>query len=240
MYKLTALVKYQIHYYINSAKYLPPLVLFVLFVGINYQMGPFGIWSNLYITAMALFVFSSWVAMTFAHCEDKTQQHITAGHLQQEAMYYLSKTLSVLLLLVPFYLMLLLIPTVTGTFIRPILASEMAVYLLVYFLTSLLGASLGMIFNDSLMTKEFAQLALLLVVCVAVVPFNIVYSHIPWVVTLYYLVPSINFLANRLDDLGDEAFLLDWHFLLFVLYMVGYSLVLTGVFVFAMPRGRRK
>ena len=192
------------------------------------------------MTAMALFAFSSWVAMTFIHCEDKTQQHITAGHLQNEAMYYLSKTLSVLLLLVPFYFLLLLIPIVTDGFIRPILASEIAVYLLVYFLTSLLGVSLGMVFNDTLMPKEIASLALLLVVTVAVVPFNIVYSHIPWVVNLYLLVPSINFLANRLHDIGDGAFLFDGHFFLFMLYMLGYSLVLTGAFVFAMPRRRKK
>jgi len=224
----------------KSVKYLPPVICFAAFLAINYQASPIGIWSNLHITAIAIFIFSSWVGMSFINSEDKTQQYITRLHVKNETAYHLSKIVSIVIFLVPFYVGTILMPVLYGSFVRRIHFGEILIYIAVHFLVSLLGVSVGIFFNLDLFSTEMAVLAYLLAMIVILVPFNIILSDNFVVVYAYYLLPPINFLAERLHYLGDEVFLVDANFLVFVVYALGYASVMIVLYNAVMQRRNKE
>lgn len=232
-----ALIKYNIHYYINSSKYLPPLVLYAVFFAINYQMSPIGIWSNLHITAIAMFIISNWVAVSFINNENKTQQIITRLHVKNDMHYHLCKIVSIVLFLFPLYIMLILYPMLIGAYARSLQFTEFLVFIIVHTIISLLGAGIGVIFNEHFMQRNDAAIMLhLMVVLVITVPFGTIYYDNPLIVLAHSLLPPINFLAERLHYLQDGYFIFDMHFLVFCLYGLGYAVGIMGVYLFLINR----
>ena len=235
-----SLIKYNISYYIKCAKYLPPLICFAAFLAINYSSAPVGIWSNLHITVVATFVLSSWISVSFINCEDKTQQHITMLHVKNEIIYHLSKIASIIIFLIPFYLITIFMPIVGGWFARDILLSEVFVHIAVHFLVSLLGISIGIFFNSDLFVTEVAVLLHLLVISVVVVPFNVIFEDNLFIVYAYYLVPPVNFLAERWHNLGEGFFYIDYRFLIFVGLSLGYALILITLYTAIIRRKNKR
>jgi len=234
------LIKYNISYYIKSAKYLLPVLLFIAFLGVNYQASPIGVWSNLHITTIAIFIFANWVAVSFVNSEDKNQRHITILHVKNETLYHLSKILSLVVFLFPFYALTVLLPTILGTFSRSIRFSEILIYLVVHFLISFLGIAVGVFFNSNLFSEEMAMLMHIIVATVLVVPFNVIYDNNPFITFVYYLLPPINFLADRLHNIGDGTFYIDLNFIFFVANAVVYVLLLVILYNAVMQRFNKR
>jgi len=236
---VVSLIKYNISYYVKSAKYLPPLICYAAFLAINYSSAPIGIWSNLHITAVAIFVLSSWIGVSFINCEDKTQQYITMLHVKNETIYHSSKIAAIIIFLIPFYLITIAMPIIGGWFARDILLSEVVVNIAVHFLVSLLGVSIGIFFNTDIFAAEPAMMMHLLVISVVVVPLNVIFEDNLLVVYAYYLVPPVNFLAERWHRLGEGLFYIDYRFLIFVGLSLGYALILITLYT-AVIRRRNK
>jgi len=235
-----SLVKYNISYYIKSAKYLAPVLLYIAFLAINYQASPIGIWSNLHITIIAIFIFANFVAVSFINSEDKTQRYIAMLHVKNETVYHLSKILSLVVFLLPFYVVTVLLPIILGSFSRSIRISEIIIYLAVYFLIGFLGIVVGVFFNSDLFSTEMAVLAHIVITTIFVVPFNVIYENNVFIVFAYYLLPPVNFLAERLHRIGDGTFYIDLNFGLFVANAVIYVLVLTVLYNAAMRRFNKR
>ena len=238
------LIKYNVEYYIKSVKYLPPLIFFIAFLAIKFQASPIGIWSNLHITSIAIFILSTWIGVSFVNSEDKTQQYITRLHTKNETVYHFSKIVSIVLFLIPFYVITLLVPVVFGSFARDLLLSEIFVYFAVYFLIGLTGASIGIFFNSDILSGETAILLHLLVTTVVVVPFDTIFADNLFVVYAHYLLPPTNFLAERLhnlnDGMNDGVFTIDRNFLLFAAWSLGYAVILTALYNFIIQRRNKK
>ncbi|MCL2385958.1 MAG: hypothetical protein FWC89_00260 [Defluviitaleaceae bacterium] len=233
---MQALVKYNISYYLNSAKYLPPVICFAVFLGVNYSSAPIGIWSNLYITAVALFIFANWVSASFVNCEHKTQQFITRLHVNNDTRYHLSKIISLVMFLIPFQVITILIPIVTGMFIRGILFREVVIYVIMHLLFSLMGLAIGIFFNADLFSKELATFAHLFIIMVIVIPFNVIFADNALISFAYRLLPPINLLAERLHYIDNGAFPVDVLFLIFVVNAAVYAFGLIVLYVFIMRR----
>ncbi|MCL2215715.1 MAG: hypothetical protein FWB91_01715 [Defluviitaleaceae bacterium] len=234
------LIKYNLGYYLRTPKYLPPLLLFAAFFAINYQVSPVGIWSNLHIVSIAVFILANWIGASLIDSEDVTQQFITRLHVQNERLFHGAKIASALIFAAPLYILIALYPMVAGLFPRSLLFGEILVYFIVLFLMSLLGVSIGIFFNSYFLNKEMKVLAHLIVVLITAIPLNVVFEDNLLVVYLYYLLPPVNFLADRLYGLNDGVFLLDFNFWVFVAYALGYSLALIGIYIFAIQRKNKK
>jgi len=236
MSKAGNLIKYNIDYYIRSAKYLPPVIAYVIFLALNYQVAPIGIWSNLHITLLAIFILSGWIGANFINSEDKTQQSITKLHIDNDYVYHLTKIVSILAFLIPFYAITLLVPIVSGSFTRGILFGEILVYIAVYILIGLLGIMVGALFNSNIFKDEIAILVHLAVLALIVIPFGAIYAENRIVVVAHRLLPPVNFLAQRLQYLDCGAFAIDGHFWLFALNSIAYIAVLVALYVYLMRK----
>jgi len=236
MSRAGVLIKYNIEYYIRSAKYLPPVIVYLVFLAINYQVAPIGIWSNLHITLLGIFILSSWIGVNFANSEDKTQQTITKLHINNDYVYHLSKIISILTFLIPFYAITLLIPIVSGSFTRGLLFSEALIYIAVYVLVGLLGIMVGVLFNSNIFKEEVAVLLHLSVLAATAIPFGAIYADNQFVVIAHRLLPPVNFLAQRLQYLDSGTFAVDGNFWLFILNSAAYTAMLIALYVFLMRR----
>ena len=132
------------------------------------------------------------------------------------------------------------LPFAFASFARDILFSEIVIYLVVYFLIGLMGVAIGIFFNLHILSTEMATLAHILVLSVIIVPLNVIFSNIPIVVYAYYLLPPVNFLAHRLSNLGDGAFAIDANFLIFVVWSLGYALVLMALYSITIQRKNKR
>jgi len=187
-----------------------------------------------------MFIFASWIAASLVNSEDKTQQHITKFHVKNEKMYHLSKIVSIIVFLIPFYIFTLIIPLILGSFTRSLLISEVFVYIIVYFLIGLLGTSIGIFFNSFIFSDEMAILAHLVIMSIIVIPFDVVFEDNLLIVYASYLLPPVNFMADRLHNLSEGIFLMDLNFLIFVVWVLGYSLLLITLYSFVIQRNSKK
>jgi len=231
------LIKYHIDYYIRSAKYLPPLLVFAIFLGINYQTAPIGVWSNLHITSVGIFIFASWIGVTFVNCEHKTQQFLSILHTGTEDKYHLSKVAGVVVLLLPFYVITLVIPLVGGLFTRSLTLTDIVVCIIVYLLAGLMGAAVGVLFNSNIFAGEFGILAHMTAVGVSALPFNAMFEDNFIIGVLYNFVPPVNFLAQKFHALEDGVFVFDLAFFGFIVWALAYAAVLILLYKNLMRRG---
>ncbi|MCL2619937.1 MAG: hypothetical protein FWD97_03245 [Defluviitaleaceae bacterium] len=230
---MSALIKFNIAYYINSAKYLIPLLFFGGFLVVNFQTAPIDIWGNLHLTSIAIFVFASMVSATLIASEDKTQLYITLLHTKNETKYHLSKILSAKITLVLFYFITVVFPIIGGHFPRQLTLPEIAVYLIVYFLVGLLGVALGVIFTDRIFPREVAFLGHIIAIVIVAVPLHVVFSDIGFLTYVYYLLPPIHFLADEMHNLGEGTLVMDGNFIIFVVSSIIYSIALTIIYCVA-------
>ena len=226
-----ALIWYNIKYYVETLKFIAPLMVFVVFHAFIYSQRPIPIWSQYYLTAMAVFVFANWIGASFINSEDRTQQYITRLHVKNETTYHIAKIITILLLLMPLYALLIFYPVVFGFFVRSLLVTEVLVAVVIHFLFSLMGASVGVFFNVDFHRRETALPLLALVIVVMVIPLDVIFHGNALVRYAVLLLPPLNFLSQRLHDLDSDVFVIDSNFLIFVLYSLGYSLILIATYV---------
>ena len=237
---MLSLIKYNLNYYIKSTKYLPPVLVFVAFWAINYQTSPIGVWSNLHITSIAVFMFSSWLAVSLVNCEDRMQQNITILHTKNEPMFHISKIVAIHVALVPFYVITLGLPLVLGSFPRRLQIREIFIYFLVYILMGIMGVAVGILFNSDIIKGEIAILMHIVTVAYIGLPFNVVFSESRVIGFLYYIAPPVNFLAERWHELGDYNFALWGGFILFILWVMVYGAGLMWLYLYWIMRKNKE
>jgi hypothetical protein len=222
---------YNISYYLKTLKFIAPCLAFIVFLFVNYQTsGP--IWSNYFITAVAVFIFSNWIGTTFINSEDKTQQYITRLHIKNETSYHIYKIISIMLFILPFYALLIFYPLMIGFFTRSLAVAEILTLFIIHFLFSLMGTSMSMFFNSDLHNHKNNTLPLqALAILVAIMPLSLIFEDNAIVVYATYILPPINFLNERLHNLHNDVFAPDGNLLLFAVYSLGYSLLLIFIYI---------
>lgn len=237
---LLPLIKYNISYYAKTSKFIAPSLVFIIFLFFIYNQIPISIWSNFYITAMAIFVLTNWIGTSFLSSEDKTQGYITRLHAKNEKIYHISKIASILVIMTPFYAILIFYPIVFGFFARGILASELLVAVAMHFSFSLMGCATSLFFDKNLSKKEAALPLQLVIILICVIPLALIFEGNALVRYATYLLPPLNFLGQRLHDLDSGIFEINLSFLLFILYSLGYSLVLIVAYIFLVQKKNKR
>jgi len=230
---MISLVKYNLAYYVNSLKFIPPGLVYIAFVAINYSFAPQMFWDSLNIGVLAIFILANINSRNIVNNEDIVQQHITRKHVRNDLIFHTAKIISIQVFMLPFYLFLVFFPLLLGMYTRSIGLVEVLVSLVVYFLFSLMGSAMGLFFNEDLhMDKSFAAPLHLLLVIIVVVPFATIYQDNIFVVTATYLLPPLHFLQGSLLGIGDAAYNLSISFWIFIVYAIGYSTLLMVCYVF--------
>ena len=228
-----ALIAYNLSYYGKSLKFLAPSIIFLVFFGAIHSQRPIPIWIHLNMTATVVFPLSVWLAITLIQTEDITQQNITLLHVKNKVSYHLAKIISALVVCAPFYGLFVLFPTVFGFFPRRLGIVEILAALVMHFLSSLLGVGVGILVSHRKITLPAQVLATIL----PIIPFGVIYGDNALVRSGAYLLPPLHFIGERLGALDSGVLEIDGHYLVFVVYSLGYAAVLIGAYLFINARG---
>jgi len=237
-----SLIRYNLEYYSKTLKAAAPILAFAVFFFINYQVAGGPIWGNYYVTAVGIFVMSNWIAVSFINSEDKTQQWITRLHVRNDAGFHVAKIVAILVFMIPFYILVVFYPMLMGMFMRSLTFAEVAITLAIHLLFSLMGTAIGILFNADLhsIKNDYVVPLHVLIILGVVMPWASIFENNIFVRYAVFLLPPVNFLAERMHTLGDGVYRLDFNFVVFMLYALGYSLLLMAVyFLLIRKRSRR-
>ena len=235
-----ALIWYNLSYYAKTLKFIAPCLVFIVWhLSIHSQI-PISIWSQYHLAAVTIFVFSNWIGTSFINSEDRTQQYITRLHVKNETTYHLAKILTILLLMMPFYAIMIFYPIMFGFFIRSLLITEVLAIIIIHFLFSLMGASMSVFFNGDFHNQKNILPLQVLVMLIVVVPFASIFEDNVLIRYAIMFLPPVNFFGDRLHELDSGVFVMDSNFLVFVLYSLGYSLGLIMVYIFMIKKKNKQ
>jgi len=157
-------------------------------------------------------------------------------HVKNETLFHISKIISILIFMMPFYMVLIAYPAMLGFFERSLLFTEILAVAIIHFLFSLMGTSVGVFFNADFHNKKTMIPLQALVVLVLVVPLDMILGDNMLARYVAYLLPPLNFFGDRLNTLSSGVFVMDGNFLLFILRSAGYSLALIAVYIFLIKK----
>lgn len=226
---MIALIRYNLDYYEKSFKYIVPLVVYVLFLAINYQITS-PVWSTYFIAAIGTFVLAAFIGSGLTTCENITQQGITRLHLRNDVKFHLAKIISSLLIMIVICVLAVLFPVVTDFFTRSLTFYEILIALVTHLLFAIMGTAIGIFF----IADSFHAYALVLLF--SLMPLTEMFDGV-WVVAVSFLLPPVYFLAEKMHYLGDDKFYPSYDLLFFFFYALAYSTVLIIIYLL---KGRRK
>ena len=235
-----SLIWYNLSYYAKTLKFIAPCLVFIIWHFSLHSQIPIPIWNQYHLAALTIFVFSNWIGTSFINSEDRTQQFITRLHTKNETVYHVSKIATILLLMMPFYAVMIFYPIIFGFFVRSLLFTEIIAVVIIHFLFSLMGASMSVFFNSDFHNQKNILPLQVLVILLVIVPFATIFEGNVLIRYAVNLLPPLNFFGDRLHALDSEIFVMDGNFWVFVLWSLGYSIVLITFYVFIIKKKNKQ
>jgi len=236
---IKSLIWYNLSYYAKTLKFIAPCLVFIVWhLSIHSQI-PIPIWNQYHLAALTIFVFSNWIGTSFINSEDRTHQYITRLHTKNETVYHVSKIVSILLLMMPFYAVMIFHPIIFGFFVRSLLFTEIIAVVIIHFLFSLMGASMCVFFNADFHNQKNMLPLQVLVMLLVIVPFATIFEDNMFIRYAVNLLPPLNFFGERLHALDSGIFVIDGNFGVFVLWSLGYSVALITIYILTIKKNKQ-
>lgn len=117
---MKSFVLYQLKNYIRSLIFIPPVALYICWIGIQYAYNSMGILSSYANSAVVLFVVMTWITMNIVRLEEEAEKHILLVHLRQKEHFLYGKWLTCLVMMLPLVLIAHFYPLITNNFVNAI------------------------------------------------------------------------------------------------------------------------
>lgn len=226
------IVNYILKYYIKKYRYVAPIILFVIFLRINYSQYPMGVWNNYSFTCLVVFIFSIWISYGFFEFEDKTQQYLAILHSKSEIRFYMSKIAANLIFLIPLDVIVVLLPVISKLFDRRITIGELVAALALHLLSSLIAISVtSIVLSGIIKDKSYCIMILFSLIVLTAAKTGII-SSMPYFSFLKWILPPVDILNSELNSLGEQSvYHIDIKFLVNILYELIYSTILLAFYL---------
>ncbi|KXY43355.1 hypothetical protein NST86_29185 [Bacillus sp. FSL L8-0199] len=140
-------IKYSLQDYIRSHKYFPPISTFFILIVVNYTYKPNPVISSYAITALILYIISSWICVSFLSLDSPVQKQIMTLHIKSSNRYYISKLISVWLISIVLAVFAFLYPIIFNMFNEPVTIIVGLVSLVNHIALATLGISVASLFS---------------------------------------------------------------------------------------------
>lgn|GEM_PF-1325829 len=232
-YMMIALIPYMIKYYIQSFRYVPSLLFFIISLGLIYSYGGISVGNNYTFTLAVIFFFSAWITIGFIDVEDTIQQQLTILHVKKPIRYYMSKFISMWIMTLPFNICIVLYPVIFGLFNRPISGLELIIVFIAHVMASLLGISVTALFDSRLVYNRRTAIIVLATILTFSVAQIVVIKEYPIITYIGWITPPISLMIEGILSLNAKHFY--WanftSLLIAILYSFIYSLLLMSVYI---------
>jgi hypothetical protein len=149
---------------------MPPLVTFLVVLGVLYSFRPVPVLSSYAITAMALYPIAAWVSLTLLGSEGEIQRQVTAVHAGGLRRVYLAKLASAMLAVLVLTVVALLVPMLLHEFTHQPSATQLLVGLLAHLTAALPAILIGALFSNPVVRRQGYALFGVLVCLLLTIP----------------------------------------------------------------------
>lgn len=157
---MTAFIRYQTISFIRSLRFIPPAVVFLAWVFIQYAYKNVPILSSYGGSSIALYLVMAWMTMTIFTLQEESEKHILFTHLGSKVRYLLGTWLAVLVMMIPLLMFSIFFPIVTDSFKGKMTLQLYAFSFYSHLVFSGFGIIVGTIFSATkLAVKKYAWLS---------------------------------------------------------------------------------
>lgn len=149
---------------------MPPVVAYLVVLGVLYSFRPVPVLSSYAITAVALYPIAAWSSLALLGSEDETQRQVSSVHAGGLLRVYLAKLLSVTLAVTALAVLALVTPVLLHEFTHLPTASEVLVGLLAHMTSALPGIVIGALFSNPVVRRQGYALGGVLLCLLLTVP----------------------------------------------------------------------
>jgi hypothetical protein len=149
---------------------MPPLVTFLVALGVLYSFRPVPVLSSYAITAAVLYPVAAWTSLVLLGSEDETQRQVSAVHAGGLRRVYLAKLVSVVLAVVVLTALALLVPELLHEFTHQPTAAQLLVGTLAHLTSAMPAVLIGALFSNPIVRRQGYALGGVLLCLLLTVP----------------------------------------------------------------------
>lgn len=204
---MISLIKYHLHSYMKSNKYIMPLVSYLIIMALICSSAtPTTTVSTIYAISIILaYVFMIWSGFVFAECEDVITEQIVLLKTKKKIVYYISKLVFAVSWAIIFAIASIIVPIlwkVICMFIRQetfrgLSVKVMIISFIIHIIAGMLGAVVGFFWHPRIMiNRKIAALGAFSLGVLGIIkgPLG---ASLPFVKIIAVLLPPVYELANN-------------------------------------------
>jgi hypothetical protein len=229
---LLAFIQYQLQSYIRSLRFIPPVILFFVWVFILYAYNYAPILSSYAVSSIAIYLAMTWITMSVFTLDEESEKHILISHLKSKVSYLFGKWLTILIVMIPLLLFAIFFPIITNSF-----KGNMTISLYAYAFYSHLafvafGVIVGTLFSATkFATKKYSWLSAVLMIVVSLGSKSLIEmtSLFKWVLWIFPPVfKVVGYMEGEDQVIFNTTFLKDSVFV--VIYLMIAAVLLVSLF----------
>ncbi|GIN70234.1 hypothetical protein J14TS2_07090 [Bacillus sp. J14TS2] len=197
---------YQLLSYFRSLKWIPPVVVYFIWVFVFYTYQGVPILSSYAVTSITLLFISTWITMGIFSLENESEKQLLFVQLSSKLRYLCGKWCICLLVVIPLLIFAIFYPILIQAFKLPVTPIHFGFTLYGHFYLALSGIFVGSLFSATgFAQKKYSWLAAMLVNIITIVSEGMIerLTILKWPL---YLFPPIGKLISYFQE-GDEIIL---------------------------------
>lgn len=203
---MKTLIMYTLHDYIRSHKYFPPISCFFIVIVVFYVYAPNPVIDSYAVTALFVFIFSTWICMSMMGLDSSVQRQITIVHLKSKHKYYLSKLIAAWLIVVVLIIFTYFFPIIFNKFNEPVTMLVGLVSFLHHILLGTLGIVVASLFSKVVTENTVNGYGGLSVVIIISIAATGIEHTLPGIMKwMIWLIPPAAIVQNPLYNWTGES-----------------------------------
>lgn len=238
MYKNKELLRYLYHTYQKSNKYILPLVILCLILGMSYTVAPLGVLESYTLSMVYVFFLMVWIGWGYNESDSMISEQVLILRIQNERQYYWMRLLFLLGISIMMAVIATFMPVLQNLinhfklFNRTLLVHDVVVALALHIFAGYAGGITGAFLHPRVMkNRKMAALLLLIYAAMGVLK-KAVMEEVPFTGYFTWLFPPV---AEFLDKFVNMDFydssLVVGTILAFTIYSVIFSILHVEILV---------
>lgn len=203
---MKSFVMYQLKNYIRSLMFIPPVALYISWIGILYAYSNMDILGSCANSAVGLYLIMTWISMNVSRLEEAAEKHILIVHLRQKEHFLYGKWLTCLVMMIPLIIFAHFYPIISNSFTVSLTTPDHILSLYCHVGLGILGILTGSFFAVTKITET----RYVWLLCALTVTTSLAYSQISellpkGIAIVLWVLPPLRFLYEPLKESGANG-----------------------------------
>lgn len=236
---MNVLVRYHCNRYIKSNKYVMPMIVYIIYLGMSYRVAPLSIVSSFIFSVGIVYLLMVWIGFSLNDLYDPVEEQITILKTNNINKYYLSKVCLVGIIGATLSAIGIIYPVVSHVsmgntlFKRSLTVEDIIIGFLLHCLAAVLGGLVGILFHPRVITdRKFALLLVLFFASMGYIK-GPLQEDVPMTGVVSWVFPP---LYQLLDGFAGKEFFELAPTIVPIFYILAYSMIITVIHVLTLQR----